>query len=130
MIEVTAGIIYKDNKILIARRAPHKHMGGYWEFPGGKIEAGETPEQCLEREIKEELGIKIKVGAFLKENEHDYGSKQILLKAYLCDFLHGQIQLKDHDQAEWIERAKLLEYEFAPADIPFVQTLLKSKRNQ
>lgn len=126
MIEVTAGIINKNKKVLIARRAPHKHLGGYWEFPGGKIEKNETPENCLTRELFEELGIKVHVDAFFMQNEHDYGEKQILLKAFFCTYLEGEIQLNDHDCIEWIDIRDFEKYNFAPADIPFIKTLIKT----
>jgi 8-oxo-dGTP diphosphatase len=123
MILVTAAIINKGSKILIARRSPKKHMGGYWEFPGGKIEDGETPEVCLKRELEEELGIIVKVGDFFMENEHNYGEKRILLKAYFCELISGNIILNDHDQIEWVEKSEFHNYDFAPADVPFLNAL-------
>ena len=120
---VTAAIIKKDNKILIARRAPNKHLAGFWEFPGGKIEEGETPEFCLKRELIEELGITVNVGKFYMENQHDYGAKIILLQAYLCELISGDIVLRDHDKFEWIVKSDLTNFKFAPADIPFVNAL-------
>ena len=73
-IDVAAGIIQReDGKILLARRKPGSHLAGYWEFPGGKIEEGESPEECLERELLEELGIVTKTGAFVAESVYDYG---------------------------------------------------------
>ncbi|WP_276088647.1 8-oxo-dGTP diphosphatase MutT [Pedobacter sp. JY14-1] len=123
MIPVAAAVIYKDEKILIARRAPGKHMAGYWEFPGGKIEPGETPGQCLLREIREELGISISVGHFLGEHLHDYGEKQVLLKAYRCAYASGELILVDHDEIQWVLPEDLSQYRFAPADIPFIDAI-------
>lgn len=120
---VTAAIIKKDNKILIARRAANKHLAGYWEFPGGKIEDNETPEICLKRELNEELGIIVNVGNFFMENQHDYGTKIILLQAYLCELISGSIVLRDHDKFEWVVKSDLSNFNFAPADIPFVKAL-------
>lgn len=120
---VTAAIIKKDNKILIARRAANKHLAGYWEFPGGKIEDNETPEICLKRELNEELGITVNVGNFFMENQHDYGTKIILLQAYLCELISGSIVLRDHDKFEWVVKSDLSNFNFAPADIPFVKAL-------
>ncbi len=100
-------------------------MGGYWEFPGGKIEDGETPEVCLKRELEEELGIIVKVGDFYMENEHYYGEKGILLKAYFCDLISGDIILNDHDKVEWAEKSEFDNFEFAPADVPFINALKK-----
>ena len=120
--QVTAAIIRKGAKILIARRAPNKHLAGFWEFPGGKIEEGETPQECLKRELEEELGIVVSVGTFFMENEHHYEDKIILLKAYECDHISGDIILNDHDQIEWVETAEFVNFKFAPADIPFIKT--------
>lgn len=124
MITVTAAIIFKGSKILIARKVPEKHMGGFWEFPGGKIEDGEAPENCLKREIKEELSIDVEVGDFFMENEHHYKEKSILLKAYFCKHLSGEITLNDHDKVEWVEKSELQNFNFAPADVPFVKALI------
>lgn len=123
MIIVTAGIIFNGDKFLIARRAPGKHMGGYWEFPGGKLEPNETPEACLRREIKEELSIDIIIDSFLADNEHYYSNKHILLKAYICTYISGVVQLKDHDEIRWIYSKQLNSYVFAPADVAFVNML-------
>lgn len=121
--QVTAAIIRKGSKILIARRAPSKHLGGFWEFPGGKIEEGETAQECLKRELEEELGIIIKVGKFFMENEHYYDDKIILLKAYECEHTSGSIVLNDHDQVQWVETSEFVNFKFAPADIPFIKAL-------
>ena len=124
MIEVAAAIILHDSKVLIAKRAPHKALAGYWEFPGGKIEPNENETDCLKRELQEELDVKITVGEFLTEHYHDYGSFQILLKGYLCNFLSGTFNLIDHDEVKWISPKDILESEIAPADIPLLRRLL------
>lgn len=121
--QVTAAIIRKGSKILIAKRAPNKHLSGYWEFPGGKIEECETPQECLRRELREELGIIVNVGSFFMENEHHYGDKIIQLKAYECEHISGNIILNDHDQIEWVDTSEFVNFEFAPADIPFIKAL-------
>ncbi len=123
--EVTAAIIQKDSKILIARRGPSRHLAGFWEFPGGKIEEGETPETCLKRELKEELGITVKVGEFFLENMHHYAEKIIILKAYHCELISGIITKNDHDAIAWIEKEDFHKYKFAPADILFVKKLME-----
>ena len=123
MIEVTAGIIELNNKILIAKRKQGKHLAGYWEFPGGKIERGETPEICLERELKEELGIVINITSFYMNNVHQYKEKKILLKSYKCELISGKLTLNDHDEIEWVTILEINNYKFAPADIPFVTAL-------
>jgi len=125
MITVTAAIIKQESTILITRRAPGKHLEGYWEFPGGKLDANETEQDCLVREIKEELDLTIKVDAFYMENSHQYANKHILLKAFICTLISGDILLRDHDKMAWVTIDKLNDYRFAPADIPFVEALTK-----
>lgn len=124
MIPVTAAIIIRDQKVLAVRRAPHKHMGGYWEFPGGKVEPNETPEECLVRELAEELDITIQVAEHLASNEHDYGDRRIMLMAYRCHWVRGDIQLNDHDAMTWCRAGDLSLLDWAPADIPIVEVLL------
>jgi 8-oxo-dGTP diphosphatase len=123
MLTVTAAIILKESKILIARRAPPKHLAGFWELPGGTMELGETAEECLKRELFEEMGVKVKVEKFFMENFHNYGERQILLKAFYCELLSGEIILKDHDQIAWVEKSDYNKYNFAPADIPIINSL-------
>ncbi len=123
-IPVTAAIIQKDNKILIAKRASDKHLAGYWEFPGGKIEDEETDELCLVRELQEEMGIEVAVKGFFMENTHQYKEKRVLLKAYFCEIIKGDIVLNDHDEYAWINKNEFENYHFAPADVPFVKALV------
>lgn len=123
MINVTAAIILHNNRVLAARRASHKHMGGYWEFPGGKIELGETPEQSLARELQEELGITARVGEHFYSHQHNYGDKQIMLMAYLCTWGAGELILNDHDAIQWCSALELSSLSWAPADIPIVGVL-------
>nr|WP_276576443.1 8-oxo-dGTP diphosphatase MutT [Caldicoprobacter algeriensis] len=121
--DVAAAIIIKNNKILIAQRAEGQKLAGKWEFPGGKIEDGETPEECLKREIKEELDIDIEVDGFFGESVYTYGTETISLIAYKARFKGGQCKLKVHSRAEWVEPHELVNYDFAPADVPFVEKL-------
>lgn len=123
MLKVTAAVIQVKGKILIARRPIRDKLAGKWEFPGGKIEVGETPEECLRREIKEELNIEISVGDFFEESIYEYPNRTIQLKAYWCTWLSGEIELNSHDTIEWVDIACLSDYDFAPADLPFVDKL-------
>ncbi|GIQ71135.1 8-oxo-dGTP diphosphatase MutT [Xylanibacillus composti] len=124
MIEVAAAIIEDEEKrLLIARRAADKAQGGMWEFPGGKLEPGETPEACLKRELREEMRIDIAPYARFGVNEHDYGTVRIRLIAYKATYLRGDIRLVDHDAYCWVARSELQHYAFAPADVPFVRRL-------
>ncbi|WP_091160426.1 8-oxo-dGTP diphosphatase MutT [Paenibacillus sp. 453mf] len=124
MIEVAAAIIEEtDGRMLIARRREGKSQAGLWEFPGGKIEVGESPELCLIRELQEEMNIKIEPYAFFAVNEHTYDTVTIRLIAYKARILGGTIQLSDHEEYKWVQAAELTQYQFAPADIPFVEQL-------
>ncbi len=123
MKEVTAAIIQMENKVLIAQRAPGDNLAGKWEFPGGKIEHGETPKECLRREIREELDIDIEVSDFFGESIYTYHSGQINLMAFWCKWISGDVTLKVHSQMAWVSRDELDLYDFAPADIPLVEKL-------
>ncbi|WP_304226054.1 NUDIX domain-containing protein [Gracilinema caldarium] len=120
---VAAAILEQDGKVLIARRAPGQKQAGLWEFPGGKLEAGETPEQCLEREITEELGVKIKVGPFFAENLYSYRSGTIRLMAYRARVLGGQLRLAVHSEVRWVSPLELLQHELSPADVKIARLL-------
>lgn len=123
MKEVTAAIITKDNLILIAQRGKNEKLSGMWEFPGGKIEARETPQQCLKREIQEELNIEIEVGKFFGESDYTYPNGEIKLLAYFAIIVKGDIKLSVHDEVKWISVNEFDNFEFAPADIPLVEKL-------
>lgn len=125
MINVVAGILKKDNKILIARKKEGKSLAGYWEFPGGKIEAGETPEESLVRELMEEMEINIKINEYVGESIYDYGNVVVSLKGYVAEILEGEIILSDHDKYEWVTLDEINNYKLAPADIPLVEDLIK-----
>ena len=122
-VEVLAGIIARDGKFLIGRRKAAKRLGGFWEFPGGKREPNETPQQCLEREIWEEFGIRIRAGEFLAESSHTYAFGAIRLLAYRAEYLSGDPVPTDHDEIRWIRPDELGNFTFAPADIPIVERL-------
>ena len=123
MKEVTAAIIIKENRVLIAERAPGENLAGKWEFPGGKIELGETPQKCLKREIREELEIEIDVLERFGESIYVYQSGTIKLIAFRCRWLSGDIRLNVHSRIKWVTRQELDLYDFAPADIPLVDKL-------
>ena len=123
MKEVTAGIIIDNNKMLIAQRGANEKLAGKWEFPGGKIELDETPQECLKREIKEELEVDIEVGDYLGESIYTYPNGEIKLIAYFATVVDGDIKLSVHDKIEWITIGEIDEYDFAAADIYFVEKL-------
>jgi len=124
MIDVVAAILENDkNEILLAKRKKGKILEGFWEFPGGKVEEDETPEQGLIRELKEEMNINIKVVEYIGENIHNYERGSINLIAFKAKILSGDIKLVDHDEYIWIDAIKLKDYKLAPADIPIVDLL-------
>jgi 8-oxo-dGTP diphosphatase len=127
MTKVTAAIIVENDKVLIAKRKPTAKLANLWEFPGGKIEDGETPEQCLKRELHEEFEIDVEVGEHLGTSEHEYDFGTIELMAYRTRVIRGEMKLNDHAEVAWVEAEGLGRYEFAPADIPFVDMIRRGE---
>ncbi len=125
-VDVAAAVIVEAGKILAARRRPGLRLGGYWEFPGGKIEPGETPQQCLARELLEELGVTCRIGPYLGQSVYDYGESTIRLLAYRACRVGGTFTLTDHDQLLWLSPQQLPSLCWAPADIPLVATAIES----
>jgi len=125
MKTVTAAILIKDKKILIAKRKSSDKLANKWEFPGGTVEDGETPEQCLQREMKEEFCIDVCVSEFFGESLYQYSHESIKLLAYLTQWQGGVMESKAHDDFCWISVNELRNYDFAPADIPFVEKIRK-----
>ena len=123
MTEVTAAIILRDKAILIAQRAQGQNLATKWEFPGGKIESGETPQECLKREIKEELNVDIEVLEFFAESIYTYDRGTIKLMSFWCKWLSGDLTLNVHSRIEWVRVHQLDLYDYAPADIPLVEKL-------
>jgi len=123
MKEVTAAIIVHDNRVLIARRGLGQKLAGKWEFPGGKVEAGETPEACLVREIKEELGVDIEIDGFFGESLYRYETGEIRLLGYKAKLISGDLRVTVHSQIRWIGQDELGDYDYAPADLPFVEKI-------
>lgn len=125
MKTVTAAILQRDGAILLARRASGQKLAGYWEFPGGKVEAGETLQSCLEREISEELNWVVQAGEVLATSEYVYEHGAIRLVALAAEIVSGAATLTVHDRLEWVPIGRLLEYRLATADIPIAQSLLR-----
>ena len=123
-IRVVAGIAVSGKKLLIARRAPNKSLAGLWEFPGGKVEAGESDETALAREIKEEFYREILIGEFFYENNYFDGQKNINLISYFISFTKFPKESNSHDQLKWSDIADLNKYEFCPADQVVVANLI------
>ena len=122
---VTAAIMLRDNKVFIAQRRRGDHLEKLWEFPGGKVEDGETPEHCLKREMYEEFGINVEVGQFLWESIYEYPKGVIKLVAYMTTWVGNSLKPLVHDDCRWIGKEELGCYQFAPADIPFLGKLVE-----
>ena len=121
---VTAAIIEKDNKFLITQRPDDgRHNANKWEFPGSKLEFGEQPRECLEREIKEELGIEVKAEDIFAISSHVYGEKHVVLLGFHCKLISGDIQKHDISDFKWVSKEDIGNYDIAEADIKFVEKL-------
>jgi 8-oxo-dGTP diphosphatase len=123
MIQVVCAVILKGEKVLIAQRSDKMKHPLKWEFPGGKLEDGESEEQAIVREIKEELNIEIIPAEKISSHIHDYGSFKINLIAYLCDYVAGEIKLLEHQDYRFVEFGELLDFDLAEADIPVIGKL-------
>ncbi len=125
-VKVTAAVIEKDDKILIAKRKKGGRLPSKWEFPGGKLEVGETPKECLRRELLEEFGIDTRVKDFIGKSLHSYSYGSIELLAYRVDHLSGEFKLNDHEEIKWITPEELGEYDLAEVDKPIVKELINN----
>ena len=123
-IIVIAGLISDNGKFLIAKRNLKKSLGGFWEFPGGKLSNNETPEACLKRELMEELHIDSEVGRYLCKNTHEYDNFTIELHLYEVTSFSGALVLTEHEDIQWVGIEELDKYDFAPADLPIINDLL------
>ena len=123
VIEVSAALIFRDGKLLITQRQRDAHLGGLWEFPGGKRESDETFEQCLVREIREELGIEVEVGELFEAISHAYADKDVHLKFFVCKLISGKLQALDCAAFKWVAKAELANFEFPAADARLLEKL-------
>jgi 8-oxo-dGTP diphosphatase len=122
---VTAAIIRRQGCVLLARRSPGEKLAGFWEFPGGKVEVGETAEDSLARELFEELGIVARIGKKIAESSHSDEHGSFRLIAFLVDNIEGEPHPNVHDRLEWARIDDLTSYELLPADIPIAASLKK-----
>ena len=125
MKEVSAAIIEKNDQFLITRRAEKEKLAGFWEFPGGKKESGETIEECLVRELKEELDVEVVTKGILGESDYHYSGGAIKLIGVYAEIVAGDIKMTVHDSFEWVSPSDLLSYQLAPADIPLAKMLIQ-----
>ena len=121
--DVVAAIIIKNDKYFIAQRNKHKHMGLSWEFPGGKVENGETFENALKREIKEELNINIAINNKLGEENYKDEKINVKLHYFLCSHTSGEIYLNEHEDSAWITKNEFKNYNFAEGDSDIIKLL-------
>jgi mutator protein MutT len=122
-IEVAAAILWHRDRILISQRDSNSHLPGFWEFPGGKREAGESYEECLVREIREELNAEVEVGKLVETIVYEYFEKQVTLKFFSCSYLGGEVRALGCRQFQWILARELLSYQFPPANESIVRML-------
>ncbi|WP_333888144.1 (deoxy)nucleoside triphosphate pyrophosphohydrolase [Sphingobacterium siyangense] len=125
IIKVVCGIIFKDDLVLICRRKPEKSLGGYWEFPGGKIEDSESYEESLLRELIEELNLKVEIKEHFFDTVHHYDDGAIELISFICETSGTVVESTDHDLVEWVKVSDLLNWKLAPADIPIAKELIE-----
>ena len=123
-IRVVAAVIRSENKIFATARG-YGAFKGQWEFPGGKIEAGETPEEALDREIKEELETEIKVGSLIHTIEYDYPTFHLSMDCFWCEIVKGDLVLKEAEDARWLTKDQLYDVKWLPADITLIDIIEK-----
>jgi len=124
-LAVVAALIREEGRFLICRRPAHKALGLLWEFPGGKIEPGETGAEALARECREELAVALEVGPLFMEVTHAYPERTIHLTLYNARILEGTPQKLEHEEIRWILPEEIAQYTFCPADQPFVEKILR-----
>lgn len=124
-VKVVAAVIIKDGKIFCAQRNEYGDSAYKWEFPGGKINEGEEPQEALKRELQEELKIETKIKDEIKIVRHEYPSFIIELHAFVTEIVSGEIKLTEHIDSKWADIIELENIDFAPADIPVVKEIIK-----
>ena len=126
-LKVLAAVIENGGRILIARRKSTDRFGGQWEFPGGKLEPGETPEQCLERELREEFGIASRIGRRLGSAKADSPEFAIRLDAYEAFHLGGEFELREHNEIRWVAPSEIAGYDLTEPDRRLLGQIMNSR---
>lgn len=124
---VTAAIMKKGGKILIAQRRRGDHQQYKWELPGGKLESHETPEECLRRELREEFGIETTIGEFVGSSSCNYHHASIRLMVFRVHHISGELNALDHETIKWVVPSELADFDFSEADKPIIQQLIEEK---
>ncbi|MBO1504409.1 MAG: pyrimidine (deoxy)nucleoside triphosphate diphosphatase [Serratia proteamaculans] len=128
IIDVVAAIIEKNGKILLAQRDAGSDQAGLWEFPGGKVEAGESQPQALARELDEELGIVASVGSYVASNQWQQSERIIRLHAWRVTTFSGELQNRCHSDFVWLAPGQAFDYPLAPADVPLLTAYIATQR--
>nr|WP_255599528.1 (deoxy)nucleoside triphosphate pyrophosphohydrolase [Afifella sp. IM 167] len=126
LLVVAVALVDRDGRVLLSRRPDHKELGGLWEFPGGKVEAGETPEAALIRELEEELGVDVKADCLapLTFASHAYPNLHLLMPLYICRRWSGLPKAQEGQQLRWVRPASMRDFPMPPADEPLVSHLI------
>ncbi len=119
--------MFRDGCVLLAKRSLGTHLGGLWEFPGGKLEAEEDYQDCLRREVREELGIEIRVDSFLIDVEHSYPEREVQIRFFRCTIESGEPEPLACAELNWVTPLNLGHYQFVPADLPVLRLLEERK---
>jgi 8-oxo-dGTP diphosphatase len=123
-IQVVAALIRKEGRVLVTQRKPGRHLGLSWEFPGGKVEEGESDHEALARELREELGIHVEITTKCFETKHRYGNREMHLTVYRCSIVSGEPKALDVNAVEWAPEDELHKRNFLPADRPLVDGIV------
>ena len=121
-IEVVAAVIVQDGRVFATQRG-YGDYKGWWEFPGGKIEKGETKEQALKRELREELAIETEIGNLIKSVEFDYPKFHLVLHCFLAKIIHGEPKLLEHESARWVDRSNIDDLNWLKADLEVIEKI-------
>ncbi len=125
VLDVAIGIVLSEGRVLIARRRDGVHMGGYWEFPGGKIEGGESAEGCVKREMREEVGLEVRVTRELAQIEYEYGSSRVRLWPFICEVVSGEARANEAAEVRWVLVGGLKDFRMPEANGGLVEMLMK-----